>query len=160
MDVTPEMRELIVRTAKGLPFGARRRQYIADTLDTLRLSKRHAQQLFGWGRVTIRKALHERRTGVTCVDAFRCRGRKPAEFHLPRLLDDIRAVVQDHVQTDPTFQTTRLYCRLTAAAVRRQLLERKGYTDAELPSAKTIGQKLNALGFRLRKVAKCRPQKK
>ena len=76
------------------------------------------------------------------------------------MLDDIRAIVQDHCQTDPTFQTTRLYCRLTAAAVHRQLIERKGYTAEQLPSRQTIGVKLNALGFRLRKVAKCRPQKK
>jgi hypothetical protein len=160
MDVTPEMRELIIRTANTLPLGARRRQYIADTVETLRLPKRRAQQLFGWARVTIRKALHERRAGVTCVDAFRCRGRKPAEFHLPRLLEDIRDIVQDHVQTDPTFQTTRQYCRLTAAAVRRQLVSCKGYKADDLPSIKTITLKLNALGFRLRKVAKCRPKKK
>ena len=76
------------------------------------------------------------------------------------MLDDLRAVAQDHCQTDPTFQTTRLYCRLTAAEVRRQLIQRKGYTADELPSVQTIGVKLNALGFRLRKVAKCRPQKK
>jgi hypothetical protein len=160
MDVTPEVRDLIIRTAKTLPVGARRRRYVADTVDTLHLGQRQAQQLFGWGRDTIRKALHERRTGMTCVDAFCCRGRKPAEFHLPRLLADIRDVVQDHVQVDPTFQTTRQYCRLTAAEVRRQLISRKGYAGAELPSVKTITEKLNALGFRLRKVAKCRPQKK
>jgi hypothetical protein len=160
MEVTPELRDLIIRTAKALPVGAPRRRYIADTLDTLRLGQRQAQQLFGWGRDTLRKALHERRTGLTCVDAFRCRGRKPAEFHLPQLLADIRDVVQDQVQVDPTFQTTRQYCRLTAAEVRRRLIRHKGYTDAELPSVKTITEKLNALGFRLRKVAKCRPQKK
>ena len=76
------------------------------------------------------------------------------------MLDDIRAIVQDHCQTDPSFQTTRLYCRLTAPEVRRQLIQRKGYTEEQLPSVQTIGEKLNALGFRLRKVAKCRPQKK
>jgi hypothetical protein len=160
MDLAPEVRQLILRTAKALPVGACRRRYMADTLDTLHLGQRQAQQLFGWGRDTLRKACHERRTGITCVDAFGCRGRKPAEFHLPRLLADIRDLVQDHVQVDPTFQTTRQYCRLTAAAVRRQLISRKGYTDEELPSVKTLTEKLNALGFRLRKVAKCRPQKK
>ena len=36
----------------------------------------------------------------------------------------------------------------------------KGYTDEQLPSIETLTNKLNALGFRLRKVAKCRPQKK
>ena len=160
MDLTPEMRELIIRTAKALPLGAQRRRYVADTVETLRLGQRQAQQLFGWGRDTIRKALCERRTGLTCADAFACRGRKPAEFHLPRLLQDIQEVVQDQVQTDPTFGTTRLYCRLSAPEVRRQLIARKGYTDEELPTAKTLTEKLNALGFRLRKVAKCRPQKK
>jgi hypothetical protein len=160
MDLTPEMRDLIIRTANLLPVGAQRRRYVADTVATLRLGQRQAQQLFGWGRDTIRKALHERRAGLTCVDAFRCRGRKPAEAHLPRLLQDITDIVRDHVQTDPTFQTTRLYCRLTAAEVRRQLISRKGYTDEQLPTVKTITDKLNALGFRLRKVAKCRPQKK
>jgi hypothetical protein len=160
MDITLEMRDLIVRSAKLLPLGAQRRRYVADTMITLQLKQRQAQQLFGWGRDTIRKALRERYAGLTCADAFRCRGRKPAEFHLPRLLKDIRDIVQDHVQTDPTFQTTRLYCRLTAAAVRRQLLSRKGYAEEQLPKVKTITDKLNALGFRLRKVAKCRPQKK
>jgi hypothetical protein len=160
MDFTPEMRALITRTAKSLPVGAVRRRYMADTIDTLQLGQRQAQQLFGWGRDTIRKAWHERHTGLTCVDAFRGRGRKPAEWHLPRLLDDIRDIVQDQVHVDPTFQTTRQYCRLTAKEVRNQLLGRKGYTDKELPSIKTITEKRNALGFRLRKVAKCRPQKK
>jgi DDE family transposase len=160
MDLAPEVCALITRTAKTLPVGATRRRYMADTIATLQLGQRQARQLFGWGRDTIRKALHERRTGLTCLDAFHCRGRKPAEVHLPRLLADIRDLVQDHVQVDPTFQTTRQYCRLTAAEVRRQLIAHKGYPDAALPTVKTIGEKLNALGFRLRKVAKCRPQKK
>jgi len=160
MDMSPEMRALITRSAQRLPVGAQRRRYVADTVTTLGLKQRQAQELFGWGRDTIRKALRERHTGLTCVEAFSCRGRKPAEFHLPRLFQDIHAVVQDHVQTDPTFQTTRLYCRLTVAAVRRQLISRKGYTDEQLPTVKTITAKLNALGYRLRQVAKCRPQKK
>jgi transposase len=160
MDRTPQMCELITRTAKALPLGATRRRYMADAIDTLDLGQRQAQQLFGWGRDTIRKALHERHAGITCVDAFGCRGRKAAEVHLPHLLEDIQEIVRDQVQVDPTFQTTRQYCRLTAKEVRQQLHSRKGYRDAELPSVKTITEKLNALGFRLRKVAKCRPQKK
>jgi transposase len=150
----------IQQTARSFKTGAPRRRYMAQTLEAFGLSQREAERRFGWGRNTLRRALQERRSGLTCLDAFNCRGRKPAEFYLPRLLDDIKDLVQDHVQTDPTFQTTRLYCRLTAAAVRRQLLARKGYTDEQLPSIETITNKLNDLGFRLRKVAKCRPQKK
>jgi len=160
MDLAPEVVDLIRRTADGFPWGPERRRYMADTVETLGLGQRQAQQLFGWGRDTLRKALHERRTGITCHDATSQRGRKPAEFHLPRLLDDIKDLVKDHVQTDPTFQTTRLFCRLSAPEVRRQLIQRKGYTDEQLPSVQTITLKLNALGFRLRKVAKSRPKKK
>ena len=156
MPLSPEACTLIRQTANEFS-GAQRRMYMARTLTQLGLSQRQAQLRV---RDTMRKALHEARTGITCRDATSSRGRKPAEFHLPHLLDDLRAIAQDHCQTDPKFQTTRLYYRLTAAEVRRPLIQRKGYTEDALSSRQTIGLKLNALGFRLRKVAKCRPQKK
>jgi len=159
MELSPPVCTLIRQTADTFS-GAERRRFMARTVEQLDLSQRQAQRYFGWSRDTLRKAQHEARSGITCCDATSARGRKPAEFHLPHLLDDIRAIAQDHCQTDPTFQTTRLYCRLTAAEVRQQLIDRKGYTPEALPSIQTIGGKLNALGFRLRKVAKCRPQKK
>ena len=160
MTITDEMRGLVVRTAKTMGHGVDRRRYIADTISSLNLGQRQAQTLFGWGRDTIRKAMHERRSGITCCDAFSQRGRKRVEHRLPRLLEDIRDLVQDQCQTDGTFKTTRLYCRLSAATVRRQLITQKGYSSAELPTIQTITSKLNTLGFRLRKVAKCRPLKK
>jgi hypothetical protein len=159
MDLAPEVVDLIRRTASTFPCGPARRRYMADTVTTLNVSQRQACLLFGWGRDTLHKALHERRTGLTCQDATNCRGRKPIEFHLPRLLDDITDIVRDHVQTDPAFRTTRLYCRLTAPEVRRQLISRKGYTDEQLPSLQTITTKLNVLGYHLGKVRKCLPQK-
>jgi hypothetical protein len=160
MTITDEMRGLVTRTANAMGQGAERRRYVADTITSLHLGQREAQALFGWGRDTIRKALHERRSGITCCDAFSRRGRKPVEQRLPRLLEDIRDLVQDQCQTDGTFKTTRLYCRLSAATVRRQLIARKGYSHEELPTIQTLTTKLNTLGFRLRKVAKCRPLKK
>jgi hypothetical protein len=110
--------------------------------------------------MTIRKGLRELDSGVECIDAFRLRGRKPAEHHLPTLLTDIQAIVDSQSQTDPQFRTRRLYTRLSAAEVRRQLIAQKGYTDAELPSAATIGAKLTTLGYYPQTVAKSRPQKK
>jgi len=157
MEWTPQLCDVFKHTADSF-HGAQRRRFIADTVHRLNLSQHRAQQLFGWSRDTIRKALHELRSGITCSDTS-SRGRKPAEFHLPHLLQDIKDLVADHLQTDPTFQTTRQYCRLTAAHVHQQLIQRKGYTAEQLPCAKTIGVKLNDLGFRLRKVAKCRPKK-
>jgi hypothetical protein len=160
MDLAPEVVDLIRRTADTFPWGQTRRRYLADTVATLGLGQRQACLLFGWGRDTVRKAMHERRTGLTCPDATSCRGRKPVEYHLPGLLDDIKDLVRDHVQADPTFRTTRLYCRLTAPEVRRQLIDRQGYTDEQLPSLQTIPTKLNGLGFHLSRVRKCRPRKR
>ena len=158
MEITAGLRDLLIETAESLS-GAERRRFMANTLNKLQLGQRQAASLFGWGRDTLRKAGHEMRTGLTCTDAFCLRGRKPVEFHLPHLFDDLRGLVQDHLQTDPTFRTTGLYCRLSAPEVREQLIER-GYTDEQLPSVQTIASKLNLLGFRLRTVVKSRPQKK
>jgi hypothetical protein len=93
------------------------------------------------------------------VDNFGARGRKKAEDKLPNLLAYIRALVEGQSQIDPTFQSARLYTRLSAAEVRRQLIQQKGYTDEELPTEETIRVKLNQLGYTLRAVQKSRPQK-
>jgi len=159
MEITAGLRDLLIETAESLS-GAERRRFMANTLNRLQLGQREAAGLFGCGRDTLREARHELRTGLTCADAFGSRGRKPVEFHLPHLFDDLRGLVRDHLQTDPTFQTTGLYCRLSAPEVRRQLIERGGYTDEQLPSVQTLAAKLNVLGFRLRTVVKSRPQEK
>ena len=143
----------------GRLHGAPRRRFMAQTVEALGLSQRLLARRLGWARDTVRKALHELHSGVTCIDNFSGRGRKPAEAHLPALGQDIRDVVADHLQTDPTFQTTRLYCRVSAAEVRKQLIDRKGYPKEQVPSIQTITTKLNRLGFRLRPVTKCKPQK-
>ena len=81
------------------------------------------------------------------------------EEHLPNLLSDITALVDGQSQADPQFRTNRLYTRLTAAEVRRQLIVQNGYTDDELPTAETIATKLNELDYYPKKVAKSQPQK-
>ena len=156
----PEMIPVLIDAAKALK-GSQKRVFMAKTVGAMgRGGQRWAQVNLGWCRETIRKGTHELRSGMTCVDAFHCRRRKPAEEHLPRLLDDIRAIADGQSQADPKFQTKRLFTRISAAEVRRQLIATKGYTDAELPTPQTINKKLNLLGFRLTKVAKSRPQKK
>ena len=159
MELTTAVCVLLQETAATF-HGAQRRRFLAKTVAAFGLSQRQAERRLGWARDTLRKAQHELYSGITCVDNFSARGRKPAEFHLPQLLQDIGDLVRDQLQTDPTFQTTGLYCRLSAPEVRKQLIERKGYAAARLPSVQTIGVKLNRLGFRLRTVVKSRPQKK
>jgi len=79
---------------------------------------------------------------------------------LPNLLTDMAAIVDSQSQADPQFRTNRLYTRLDAAEVRRQLIAQKGYTDAELPTVQTITTKLNSLGYYPQKVAKSEPKKR
>ena len=158
MELSPSMCSWLVETADSF-HGAQRRRFIAQTVEALDLSQRQAALFLGWARDTVRKGLHELHSGITCRDNFSARGRKPVEAHLPHLLDDISALVHDQLQTDPTFQTTRLYCRVSAAEVRKQLIDRKGYPENQVPSIQTITTKLNRLGFRLRPVTKCKPQK-
>lgn len=160
MELTDELKALFIDTAKKLK-GADRRRYMAQLVKAIgRGGQQRAQDELGWDRKTIRKGLRELDTGQAIEDNFSARGRKPIEHHLPKLLEDIEAIVEAQSQTDPTFQTTRLYTRLSAAEVRRQLIKQKGYTDEELPSEETIRVKLNSLDYRLRAVQKNRPQKK
>jgi len=155
----PEMIDVLIDTARTLK-GNQRRLFMAKAVKAMgRGGQRWAQEHLGWCRETIRKGMHELRTGMTCLDAFSCRRRKTVEERLPRLLEDIRAIADGQSQADPRFQTNRLFTRISAAEVRRQLIAVKGYTDEQLPTQQTINTKLNLLGFRLTKVAKCRPQK-
>jgi hypothetical protein len=154
-----EMIPVLIDAAKALK-GSQKRLFMAKTVQAMgRGGQRWAQVHLGWCRETIRKGTHELRSGMTCLDAFHCRRRKPSEEHLPRLLDDIRAIADGQSQADPKFQTDRLFTRISAAEVRRQLIATRGYTDAELPTQQTINTKMNLLGYSLSKVAKCRPQK-
>jgi hypothetical protein len=160
MELTKEVKALLLNTARDLK-GSALRMFMARTVQALgKGGQRRAERELGWNRVTIRKGMHEIESGIVCVDAFSWRGRKRSEEHLPNLLVDLQALVDSQSQADPQFRTNRLYTRLTAAEVRAQLIAKFGYTDEELPTAETIGTKLNELNYYPKKVAKTEPQKK
>src|SRR5207253_10876467 len=79
------------------------------------------------------------------------KSRKKTEENLPTHEADIHHLVQEQSQVDPTFRSTLSYARSSARAVRKALLQEKGYRDHELPSRQTIGSILNRLGYRLKK---------
>jgi hypothetical protein len=120
-----------------------------------------AEQELGWSRQTLRKALHEHRSSIECADGRKGRvGRKPVQHHLPRLLDDLRTLMEEQCQTDPTFRTTRLYRRLSVLEVRRQLIEQKGYLDEQLPTPETLRVRLDELDYHPRRVQKSKAKKR
>lgn len=159
MKLEEAVKELLIKTAETLK-GSEKRLFMARTVRALgRGGQCLAQRELGWNRVTIRKGELELKNGISFIDAFSLRGRKRSEEYLPSLLKDITALVDGQSQADPQFRSNRLYTRLTAAEVRRQLIAQYGYTDEELPTTETIATKLNELGYSLKKVAKTQPQK-
>lgn len=154
MEITPEIRAMLNETKDNLS-GYKCRHFMAQVVETmLDGSPTRAEKELGWNRVTLSKALKELRGGYCIIDRYHLRGRKRAEAHLPNLLEDIQELAERYSQTDPTFRTTRQYTRLTTAALRQQLIDEKGYSDAELPTEETIRLKLNAMGYGLKRVKK------
>jgi hypothetical protein len=160
LELTDSLKSLLKETAKNLK-GHERRRFMAKTVQELgNGGQRLAERQLGWNRELIRKGKREVESGIVCVDAFSARGRKPIETRLPKLLEDIKSIVDSQSQIDPSFKTNRLYTRLSVAQVCDQLVENQGYCSDELPCQETIRSRLNQLGYRPSKVAKTQPQKK
>jgi hypothetical protein len=160
MKLTDSLKAIFIDTAANLT-GAARRLFMAKVVTQLGPGgQSQAVRELGWNRGTLRKGLHELNGGVTCIDNYTARGRKPCETQLPTLLEDLQAIVDGQSQIDPKFKSTRLYVRLSVREIRHQLLEQHGYLDHELPSNETLRQKLNQLGYHQRRVKKTKPQKK
>lgn len=141
--------------------GFKRRAFQAQVaLDYLAGSPRKAERLLGWDRRTVQLGLHELRTGIICVDNVKRRGNKKSEDKDAQLKADICALAEPVSQIDPKFQTPFYYTRITAKAMRAALITAKGWHDQNLPCEKTIGNILNRLGYRLRRVQKSKPLKK
>jgi hypothetical protein len=154
------LKSLYIKTAQKLK-GSDRRQFMAEVVKGLGIGGQTlAERELGWNRRTIRKGMQELNSGQAIEDGHGRSGRKPIEAKLPDLLKDIRAIVDPQAQTDPSFKSTRLYSRLSAAEVRRQLIKQKGYQAEELPSAETIRRRLNEMGYTLKRVVKAKPQKR
>ena len=146
--------------------GHRKRAFQAKvTLDYLHGSARHAETVFGWGREAVQRGLWEflglRQAPIIVPHPERhdTRGRRKTEERLSRLEKDIRSLVEPRSQVDPKFQSAFAFTRMTAAAVRKALIDQKGYDDEDLPCERTLRRILNRLDFRLRRVQKAKPLK-
>lgn len=159
LKLTPEMKSFLNKTREGLK-GTDKRQFMAHVVSLMgKGGQRRAQAELGWARSTIQKGMNELKTGIICIDNFSGRGRKPSEEKFPSLLEDIKSIIEPICQTDPTFKSTQLYSPITAKEVHLRLIEFKKYSPDNIPSVVTINRKMNQLGYRLKKVAKCKPKK-
>jgi Rhodopirellula transposase DDE domain len=159
MELTNAVRELLLHTARALK-GSARRMFIARAVQALgeggqRFAEREMAGIVGRSV----KECTRWSAGSSAPMPSRCLAASRVEEHLPNLLSDLTAMVDDQSQADPQFRTNRLYTRMSAAEVRRQLIGQKVYTDAELPTAETIATKLNMIGYYAKKVVKTQPQK-
>lgn len=158
-ELTDDARRAILLAATLLT-GHKRRRFQAEMANTFcGGSARHAETTFGWGRDAVDTGLNELRSGIRCLEAFESRGRKTTEEVHPAVEEHIRRVVDPHAQADPKFQTTFAYTRVTAKAVREALLAVPALAG-KVPTRRTVGDILNRLGYRLRRVLKARPQKR
>lgn len=149
-----------IKSAAAKLTSLKRREYMAEVaLQYCDGSPRKAERWFGWGRETVKTGLNEKRTGIRCVDNVKARGRKKTEEKAPQMAREIERIVDPHAQADPKFQTPFAYTRVTAKAVRDELLKNDQLKDV-VPGRQTVGEILNRMGYRLRRVVKTVPQKR
>jgi hypothetical protein len=158
-DLTDDARRAILLAATLLTGHKRRRLQAEIARTYCGGSARLAETTFGWGRDAVHTGLNELRSGIRCVEAFESRGRTTTEERYPALEGHVRRLVDPHAQADPKFQTPFAYTRITAKAVRDALLAIPELAGA-VPSRQTVGDILNRLGYKLRRVLKARPRKK
>src|SRR2546425_4588618 len=74
MELTEEVKALLLNTAKELK-GSARRVFMARTVQALGPGgQRLAERELGWNRGTMRKGMHELEQGIVCIDAYTLRG--------------------------------------------------------------------------------------
>lgn len=150
-----------LRMAASKMNGVKRRAFQAEmALKYCQGKARLAETVFGWGRQNIEVGLAEKRTGIICMGLQSVfSGAKRWEEKQPKAAWILGQIAESHSQQDPTFKTSLAYTRLTAASALEKLQE-QGFSQEQLPSASTMAQVLNRMGYRLRQVVKAKPPKK
>lgn len=120
--------------------GSARRKFMAGIVESLgRGGLSYCASELGWDPKTMRKGRQELAGGEAFADRPTSPGRKRAEEQLPTLLDDLKALLDEQSQTDATFQSERLYTRLSVQEVRSQLIAQQGTQKSSCPATKCSG---------------------
>ena len=160
MEESIELLDALIRSGARRLTGFQRRAFQAEVaVELCGGNARQAERRFGWGRETVEKGLHERHTGIRCLEDFVARGRQRVEDKDQRLAADIRAIAEPHTYADPSLKSSRRYTNLSAAEVLEALIAR-GHAKADLPAERTMRNILNRMNDRLKRIRKGVPLKK
>lgn len=159
MEESTDPFDALIRSGARRLTGFQRRAFQAEVaVELCDGDARLAERRFGWGRETVEKGLHERRTGLRCLEDFVARGRRRVEDLNPRLAADLRAICEPHTYADPSLKSSRRSTNLSAAEVRTALISR-GQAQADLPAERTMRTILNRMNYRLKRIRKGKPLK-
>ena len=158
-ELIPTRKAPLADAARQLTSQQRRAFMAKVAADLFGGNARRAGSCFGWNRHPVELGWREQASGIVCLDNFAARGNQKMEAKRPELERDIRALADSHSQADPQFRSLLAYTRLSAASVRRALIQEKGWREEELPAPRTMHTILNRLGYRLRSVARTQPRK-
>jgi Rhodopirellula transposase DDE domain len=160
MEESIERTDALIRSGARRLTGYQRRAFQAEVAIALcDGNPRQAERRFGWGRDTVQTGLHERRTGLRCLEDFVARGRQRVEDRDQQLAADIRQIADPHSYADPSLKSSRRYTNLSAAEVRTALIA-KGHPEADLPAERTMRNILNRMNYRFKRIRKGVPLKK
>lgn len=157
--VTKETVSLIARLVDLIPWPVRRSAMGDVAMSILDGKSRVAEDVFGWSRAAVELGMHEFQSKITCLNDLSKRRKPKVEEKTPELLGDIVEIMDPKSQAEPRLRTTLLYSDMTAQAVFDALLKR-GWSEDELPTLRTISNILNRHHYRLRTVEKTKVQKK
>lgn len=157
--VSESIVNMIARLVRLIPWPDRRSAMGDVAITILDAKPRIAENAFGWNRNTVELGMNEFRTQFRCIDDISTRTKPKIEEKNPKLLCDIEKIMEPRSQAESRLRTTLMYTDITAKSVYDALLK-KGWTEEELPTPRTISNILNRHNYRLRKVEKSKVQKK
>ena len=115
---------LISRLVELIPWPLRRQAMGDVALSLLDGKHRVAEEVFGWNRATVELGVHESRTGISCINDLSNRQKPKTEEKDPKLLDDIREIIDPLSHAEARLRTTLLYTHITARAIYDALVQK------------------------------------
>jgi len=117
---------------------------------------RKAKKYMGWSIKSVQRWLDEIRTGEKYKDKRSERKSRILREDVGGRRESILRIIDPKTQADPAVKTKKLYLKISARAVRDELIKR----GEEAPSERSMWRILNRMWYTLKAVKKASPLKK